>query len=94
MQSLLMVLSFNMLKSQRVKSRSIVNEGEFATRMGLTGIPNYSESTSLKMWLVRDTKCRYHVSHISTKESVEIIRKAKKEGLPITCDTATLFYVK
>ena len=73
----------------------MVNEGEFATRMGLTGIPNYSESMIIErdLWLVRDTKCRYHVSHISTKESVEIIRKAKKEGLPITCDTAPPYFM-
>ena len=63
--------------------------------MGLTGIPNYSESMIIErdLWLVRDTKCRYHVSHISTKESVEIIRKAKKEGLPITCDTAPPYFM-
>lgn len=38
--------------------------------------------------LVRQTGCKYHVCHISTKESVELIRNAKKEGLDITCETA------
>ena len=38
--------------------------------------------------LSRKTGCRYHVCHISTKESVELIRKAKKEGVHITCETA------
>lgn len=38
--------------------------------------------------LVRETGCRYHVCHISTKESVELIREAKAEGLDITCETA------
>ena len=33
------------------------------------------------LWLVKETKCRYHVNHISTKETVEIIRKAKELGL-------------
>ena len=63
----------------------MVNEGEFATRMGLTGIPNYSESMIIErdLWLVRDTKCRYHVSHISTKESVEIIRSHVTDGVKL-----------
>ena len=73
----------------------MVNEGESSTRMGLTGIPTYSEAMIIErdLWLVRDTRCRYHVSHISTKESVEIIRKAKKDGLPITCDTAPPYFM-
>ena len=37
--------------------------------------------------------CRYHVSHISSKETVEIIRKAKKEGLKVTCDTAPPYFM-
>ena len=36
---------------------------------------------------MRETGCNYHVCHISTKESVELIRQAKKEGLPISCET-------
>ena len=38
--------------------------------------------------LVRETGCGYHVCHVSTKESVELVRKAKAEGLDITCETA------
>ena len=44
------------------------------------------------LWLVKETKCRYHVNHISTKETVEIIRKAKKLGLPVTCDTSPPYF--
>lgn len=43
--------------------------------------------------LVRETGCRYHACHISTKESVELIREAKKEGLPVTCETAPHYLV-
>ena len=73
----------------------VCNEGETAMRMGLKGMPSYSEAIVIErdLWLVRDTKCRYHVSHISTKESVEIIRNAKKEGLEITCDTAPPYFL-
>ena len=38
--------------------------------------------------LARQTGCRYHVCHVSTKESVELIRKAKQAGVPVTCETA------
>ena len=65
-----------------------VNESEVSTRMGLVGIPSYTEAMIVErdLWLVKDTNCRYHVSHISTKETVEIIRNAKKKGylLPVT----------
>ena len=43
--------------------------------------------------LVRETGCRYHVCHISTKESVELIRKAKAEGLAVTCETGPHYLV-
>ena len=38
--------------------------------------------------LVRETGCRYHVCHLSTRESLELVREAKAEGLPVTCETA------
>ena len=73
----------------------MVNEGEYSTRLGLVGIPSYAEAMIVErdLWLVRDTGCRYHVSHISSKDTVEVIRKAKKEGLNITCDTAPPYFL-
>ncbi len=72
----------------------VMTEGEVATRMGLTGIPSYCEAMIVErdIWLVKDTGCRYHVSHISTKETVEIIRNAKKNKIPITCDTSPPYF--
>ncbi len=57
---------------------------------------NYPKDSSQAEWkqlerdleLVRETGCKYHVCHISTKESVELIRNAKAEGLDVTCETA------
>ena len=43
--------------------------------------------------LVRDTGCRYHVCHLSTKESVALIRDAKAQGLPVTCETGPHYLV-
>ena len=45
------------------------------------------------MKLAKETGCKYHVCHISTKESVEIIRQAKKEGVDVTCETAPHYLV-
>ena len=78
-----------------LSEEGVVNEGEFSTRLGLVGIPSYAEAMIVErdLWLVRDTGCRYHVSHISSKDTVEVIRKAKKEGLNITCDTAPPYFL-
>lgn len=43
--------------------------------------------------LVRETGCRYHVCHVSTKESVALIRKAKAEGLPVSCETGPHYLI-
>ncbi len=67
-----------------------IHDGEYARLNGHKGICSESEWGQIKrdLELVRETGCRYHVCHISTKESVELIRAAKKEGLSVTCETA------
>lgn len=66
-----------------------VHDGAFAKRHGLPGNDRASEWRQVErdIQLVRETGCRYHVCHVSTKESVELVRRAKKEGLPVTCET-------
>ncbi len=94
------VKSFNGLIIQHAEEPELsaggmVNEGEISTRMGLAGIPSYCEAMIVErdLWLVKDTECRYHVSHISTKETVEIIRNAKEKGIYVTCDTAPPYFL-
>ena len=67
-----------------------VHDGDFARRHGLPGNNPESEWRQVErdLDLVRETGCRYHVCHISTKESVDLIRRAKAEGLPVSCETA------
>ena len=67
-----------------------VHDGTFARRMGLTGNPSESEWRQVErdLQLVRETGCQYHVCHVSAKESVSLIRAAKQEGLPVSCETA------
>lgn len=67
-----------------------INKGEYAKNHNHKGICSESEWKPIKrdIELVKQTGCKYHVCHISTKESVELIRKAKAEGVDITCETA------
>lgn len=66
----------------------IAHDGEVATRLGLAGIPSFAETIALGtlLELVRATGTRLHVCRISTSGAVEMIRKAKAELLPVTCD--------
>jgi dihydroorotase len=65
----------------------VMNEGERATRLGLAGIPREAETIMLSrdMRLVRLTGARYHAALVSCRESLEVIQRAKEEGLPVTC---------
>ncbi len=66
-----------------------IHDGEYARAHGHRGICSESEWGPIQrdMELVRETGCSYHVCHISTKESVDIIRRAKAEGLDVSCET-------
>ena len=72
----------------------VMNSGEMATRLGLAPIPREAEIIILErdMRLVEMTGGRYHASHISTSESVEIINEAKNKGLNVSCDTAPFYF--
>nr|WP_132253259.1 dihydroorotase [Methylobacterium segetis] len=65
----------------------VMNEGEMASRLGLHGIPREAETVMLErdIRLVRLTGGRYHAAMISCADSVEIVRRAKVDGLPVTC---------
>ncbi|HIP79291.1 MAG TPA: dihydroorotase, partial [Kiloniellaceae bacterium] len=67
-----------------------MNGGEMATRLGLPGIPAVAEVMTVErdLRLVELTGGRYHVAHVSTAETVDVIRRAKARGLAVTCDTA------
>ena len=66
-----------------------IHDGAYAKAHGHRGICSESEWRPIQrdLELVRETGCGYHVCHISTKESVDLIRKAKAEGLNVTCET-------
>lgn len=72
-----------------------IHDGEYAKKHGHRGICSESEWKQIErdLALVKETGCAYHVCHISTKESVELIRKAKAEGVNVTCETAPHYLV-
>ena len=67
-----------------------IHQGSYAGIHGHKGICSRSEWGQIErdLKLAAKTGCRYHVCHISTKESVDLIRKAKKRGVKVTCETA------
>ena len=72
-----------------------IHDGEYAAAHGHRGICSESEYLQIErdLKLVREIGCAYHVCHISAKESVELIRKAKREGVNVTCETAPHYLV-
>ncbi len=67
-----------------------IHDGAYAAAHGLPGICSESEWRQVErdIKLAAETGCAYHVCHISTKESVALIRKAKASGIDVTCETA------
>ena len=72
-----------------------IHDGEYAKAHGHKGICSESEWAPIArdVEMVAKTSCRYHVCHVSAKESIEIIRQAKKRGLPVTCETGPHYLV-
>ena len=71
-----------------------MNEGEISTRLGLIGIPSCAEVIIVErdIRLAKLTGASYHVAHVSTRDSINVIREAKKIGMKVTCDTAPPYF--
>ena len=72
-----------------------IHDGAYAAAHGHRGICSESEWAQIArdLQLVKETGVKYHVCHISTKESVDIIRKAKAQGIDVTCETGPHYLV-
>jgi len=66
----------------------LINEGRYSSMLGLGGISSLGEDVIVArdIILAKKAKAKIHITHVSTKGSVEIIRKAKEDGVNITCD--------
>ncbi len=71
-----------------------MNEGEISTRMGLRGIPASAESIMVQreIALAELTGARVHIAHVSTEQSVSLIRNAKARGVKVTAETAPHYF--
>ncbi len=71
-----------------------INEGVVSTRIGLPGIPSQSEEIMVyrDIALSRLTGSPVHIAHVSTAESIELIKRAKEKGLPVTAETAPHYF--
>jgi len=72
----------------------VMNSGETATRLGLSGIPREAEIIMVErdIRLAEMSGGRLHFAHLSTSDAIDVVRKAKARGLPITCDTAPPYF--
>ena len=66
----------------------VMHEGEWSTRLGLPGLPGAAEDLMVArdLRLLEETGGRYHVAHLSTARSLEMVREAKAKGLAVTCE--------
>ncbi len=80
-------LIMNHVEDPELRGSGVMNEGEFASRKGLPGIPAEAETVMLErdLRLARATGARYHAAMISCADSVELMRRARQDGLRVTC---------
>jgi dihydroorotase len=72
----------------------LMNEGITSTILGLKGIPPEAEEIAVarNIMLARLTGCRVHIAHVSTARAVDLIRKAKEDGIEVTCETCPHYF--
>ena len=75
-------------EDKTLSENGIINEGRVSAKLGLKGIPAAAEEVMVArdLTLAKQTKARLHIAHASTKGSVELIRRAKEEGIPVTAE--------
>ncbi len=90
--------TFGLLVVQHPEEPSLsngdMNSGEMATRLGLAGIPRVAEIIMVErdVRLAEATGGRLHFAHLSTVEALDVVRRAKARGVPVTCDTAPPYF--
>jgi len=75
-------------EDKTLSNNGIINEGQMSAKLGLKGIPAAAEEAMVArdLTLAKQTKARLHIAHASTKGSVELIRRAKEEGISVTAE--------
>ncbi len=77
-----------------LSDNGVMNEGNLSTLLGLKGIPSFAEEIMVArdILLAKLTKGKLHIAHVSTKGSVQLIRRAKKEGIELTSETCPHYF--
>ncbi|MCL2513806.1 MAG: dihydroorotase [Oscillospiraceae bacterium] len=77
-------------EDESLSNSGYIHDGAYAKTSGHKGIPSECEWRQIErdLDLVKETGCRYHVCHLSTKEGVSLVRQSKNDGLPVTAETA------
>jgi len=88
------ILLISHCEDKNISKNGVVNEGMIATKLGLRGIPKRAEYEFIErdIKLAKKLKTKLHIAHVSCKESVNIIRKAKKDGVNITAESAPHYF--
>ncbi len=88
------ILTICHCEDKSLSNHGVVNLGIISTKLGLRGISNESEYKRIErdIRLAEKTGATVHIAHVSCKESVEIIRKAKKRKVSVTCETAPHYF--
>ncbi len=88
------LLTISHSEDKKLSAKGVINLGFNSTRLGLRGISNESEYTRISrdIALAEKSKATVHIAHVSCRESVEIIAKAKKKGIKVTCETAPHYF--
>lgn len=78
----------------KISSDGVINEGFVSTKMGLRGIPRQAEHEGIKrdLELAKKASSKIHIAHVSCKESIDLIRKAKKAGMDVSAETAPHYF--
>jgi dihydroorotase len=89
------ILLISHCEDKALSNNGMINLGFVSTRLGLRGISKESEYERVDrdIGLAAKTKGALHIAHVSCKESVEIIAKARKKGIKVTCETAPHYFV-
>ncbi|MDB9822130.1 dihydroorotase [Deltaproteobacteria bacterium] len=81
-------------EDMELSAGGLMHEGSISAQIGLAGIPSASEEIMVEreIALARLTGCHVHIAHVSSAGSVEIIRRAKEDGVPVTAETAPHYF--